>query len=85
MVAHLKENPRFNARGLDDYLRQSLARSMCYYPLGPEANSSSPIGNGLAIRLLIGYPDVKFTPLKPGSSTGNRGHEHYLATNRRTP
>ena len=59
----IKENPRFNGGALDAFRRETTAQYLEWaYPAydGP----SSPIEHGLAIRLLLPYPSVKFSHLK---------------------
>ena len=63
VIARLKEYDWFNGEGLDDYLRQSPAHCINFRQPGYDG-PAEPIQHGLAIRLLIPYPQVRFKHLK---------------------
>ena len=63
MFARLKQNPRFDGDALDEFLRLSVSRQVTW-PQAEYEGPAEPIRNGLAIRLRLPHPDVKFKHLR---------------------
>ncbi len=63
VFARLKETGRFDGEGLDAFLRLSPAVN-ADFPSAPREGPAESLEHGIAIRLLLPHPEVRFSHLK---------------------